>query len=141
MIPKYRAWDKKYKMMMKVNQIDFEKRTVWLEADNGDHENRHTLTREFKEVVLMQSIEINGVEISDHDIVHVLDSVQINQRDENGAYVDAFFEELDEIDHVVFDNGVFKLKRTGLDVCICLSVEEFKVIGNIYENSELLNVR
>lgn len=141
MVPKFRAWDKRYKMMMKVNQIDFEKRTVWLEADNGDHENRHTLTREVQEVILMQSIEINGLEISDGDIVHVLDSKQVNQIDENGAYFDAYFDELDEIDHVVFDDGSFKLKRIGLDVCICRSVEEFRVIGNIYENPELLEVK
>lgn len=59
---------------------------------------------------------------------------------ENGAYIDAFFEEIDEIDSVVFVDGCFKLKRTGFDVCICRSVEDFKVIGNIYENPELLEV-
>lgn len=60
-----KAWDKKYKKIMKVNQIDFEKKTVWLEADNGDHENKHTLTREFQDVIIMQSSGLkdkNGVE-------------------------------------------------------------------------------
>ena len=82
----------------------------------------------------------NGTEIYEGDIVHVLDSEQINQRDENGAFIDAFFEEIDEIDSVVFADGSFKLKRTGFDVCICRSVDVFKIIGNIYENPELLEV-
>ena len=97
----------------------------------------------FEDIELMQSTGLkdkNGVEIFEGDIVHVLDSEQINQRDENGAYIDAFFEEIDEIDSVVFVDGCFKLKRTGFDVCICKSVEDFKIIGNIYENPELLEV-
>ncbi|WP_240667940.1 YopX family protein [Enterococcus avium] len=32
------------------------------------------------------------------------------------------------------------MKRTGFDVCICRSVDVFKIIGNIYENPELLEV-
>lgn len=132
MIPKYRAWHKVEKYMGFVDIIDYKHGQVNIVGAD---------IAKFEEVVLMQSTEINGLEISDGDIVHVLDSVQINQKDENGAYVDAFFEELDEIDHVVFDNGGFKLKRTGLDVYICQSVEEFKVIGNIYENPELIKIR
>lgn len=57
---------------------------------------------------------------------------------ESCYYIDAFFEEIDEIDSVVFVDGCFKLKRTGFDVCICRSVDDFKIIGNIYENPELL---
>ena len=132
MIPKFKAWDKIDKVIREVTAIDWSLDLV--EFMHG------AIERSFGNVILMQSTEINGLEISDGDIVHVLDSEQINQRDENGAYIDTFFEEIDEIDSVVFVDGCFKLKRTGFDVCICRSVGDFKVIGNIYENPELLEV-
>ncbi|MDT2525983.1 YopX family protein [Enterococcus raffinosus] len=146
MIPKFRAWDKEKDRMIYPSttgicfELDDEGINV-LDVDI-DYPDDHVFPK--VDSILMQSTGLknkNGVEIFEGDIVHASDSVQINQRDENGAYVDAFFEEIDEIDHVVFDNGGFRLKRTGLDVCICQSVEEFKVIGNIYENPELLKIR
>ena len=72
MIPKFRAFDKKYKKIMKVNEINFEKSSVWIESDSGDHENRHTLTRGFDEVILMQSTGLHdeqGVEIFEGDLI------------------------------------------------------------------------
>ena len=92
MIPKFKAWDKIDKVIREVTAIDWSLDLV--EFMHG------AIERSFGNVILMQSTEINGLEISDGDIVHVLDSEQINQRDENGAYIDAFFEEIDEIDSV-----------------------------------------
>ena len=135
MIPKFRAWWIQDEVMTHIDTLEFLQGGIrvsdgcWHEKFLGD------------EVILMQSTGLkdkNGVEIFEGDIVHILDSEQINQRDENGAYIDAFFEEIDEIDSVVFVDGCFKLKRTGFDVCICISVDDFKIIGNIYENPELL---
>lgn len=80
----------------------------------------------------------NGVELFEGDIVHVLDSKQINQRDENGAFVDAFFEEIEETDLVVLEKGCFRLKTAGFDIGVCCSFDECKVLGNIYDNPELL---
>ena len=96
---------------------------------------------------LMQYIglkDMNGVEIYEGDIVRVFDSKQINQLGQDGAYVDVYLDELDEVDFIIFKDGGFALNRTGLDVSVCQSIEEFTVIGNIYENiyenPELLEV-
>lgn len=130
MVPKFRAWDLKYKMMMRVNQIDFEEKTVWLEADNGDHGNRHTLTREFKDVILMQSTGLkdkNGVEIYERDIV-------INQYG-NVGYVAYLQQEAGFV--VVKKKSDYRLghRITGESYDVANNHE---VIGNFWENSNLL---
>lgn len=139
MIPKFRAWDKKYKKMMKVNQIDFEKKTVWLEADNGDHENRHTLTREFKDVILMQSTGLkdkNGVEIFEGDILKIIEVTN---------------EGISEyITDVIWEDCSFVFKSEGVDYYdtflgafsgdpnTTYPLFELLVIGNVWDNPELL---
>lgn len=133
MIPKFRAWDKKYKKMMKVNQIDFEKKAVWLEADNGDHENRHTLTREFKDVILMQSTGLkdkNGVEIFEGDIVQYRDGeysyLGIVKRDCYQFFIDGI-EPDDNYDFIDVSNTFD-------------GTSSLEILGNIHENPELLEV-
>ncbi|MCH4169386.1 MAG: YopX family protein [Streptococcaceae bacterium] len=131
MIPKFRAYDKINSITRYVDMIDFDTENI---SDGGN-------IFDFDEVVLMQSTGLkdkNGVEIFDGDIVKVLDSVQVNEIDNGGAFVDAHFDELDEVDYIAFSEGGFKLSRTGFDVSICEDVEEFRVIGNIYDNPELL---
>ncbi|RNA48335.1 hypothetical protein QP80_15495, partial [Enterococcus faecalis] len=130
---KFRAWDKKYKKMMKVNQIDFEKKTVWLEADNGDHENRHTLTREFKDVILMQSTGLkdkNGVEIFEGDIVQYRDGeysyLGIVKRDCYQFFIDGI-EPDDNYDFIDVSNTFD-------------GTSSLEILGNIHENPELLEV-
>ncbi|WP_376765759.1 YopX family protein [Enterococcus faecalis] len=150
MIPKFRAWDKKYKKMMKVNQIDFEKKTVWLEADNGDHENRHTLTREFKDVILMQSTGLkdkNGVEIFEGDVVNI-----------HWFYTDYDPETLGAIENEATAEKVVITKEFGnlgfwwnsgddwvdlatLALTVQLHEESFELLGNVHENPELLEVK
>lgn len=71
---------------MTVNEIDFEKNTVWLETDNGDHENRHTLTRDFNDVVLMQSTGLKGYMSDSHEDDEEKDVYR-------GDIIDIFWEE------------------------------------------------
>lgn len=140
MIPKFRAWDKKYKKMMKVNQIDFEKKTVWLEADNGDHENRHTLTREFKDVILMQSTGLkdkNGVEIFESDLVKVIDG-----ESEEDSYISVVKNYSNE-GYPAFDIEYppnYHYDRNVLSAIMCNGFETIEVTGNVYDNPELLEV-
>lgn len=123
MIPKFRAWDIKYKMMMRVNQIDFEKKTVWLEADNGDHENRHTLTREFKDVILMQSTGLkdkNSVEIYCGDAVEWLGHRGI-------------------VEFVLNNQQTMIIGAPGYITDLDYSTDfNTEVIGNIHENPKIL---
>lgn len=139
MIPKFKAWDSYNEQLVDVLSIDFEDKVAYVEQANGDRYDIH-----FDNLQFMLSSGVkddNEIEVFAGYIVHVIDSQQINQIDENGAYIDAFFEELDEIDTVVFEDGCFTLKQTGLNVSICESVESFKVIGTIYENPEFLEAR
>ncbi|MCM6893382.1 YopX family protein [Enterococcus faecalis] len=136
--------------MMKVNQIDFEKKTVWLEADNGDHENRHTLTREFKDVILMQSTGLkdkNGVEIFEGDVVNI-----------HWFYTDYDPETLGAIENEATAEKVVITKEFGnlgfwwnsgddwvdlatLALTVQLHEESFELLGNVHENPELLEVK
>lgn len=135
MVPKFMAWDKKYKMIMTVNEIDFEKNTVWLEADNGDHENRHTLTRDFNDVVLMQSTGLkdkNGVEIFDGDVVqaeqYLTTTIPVR--------INGIVKYSDRYTMFYLDNGS---ERHDLYMqSLGGSIYNLEIIGNIYENPELL---
>lgn len=142
MIPKFRAWLKDEQEMHDVLAFDTRGNSfLGIEGTLVTVDGWCDCWEVGKHVELMQSTGLkdkNGVEIFEGDIVHVLDSEQINRIDENGAYVDAFFEELEEIDIIEFDDGRFKLRNTEFNVSICRTVEDFKVIGNIYENPELL---
>lgn len=138
MKPKFRVFDKKYKKIMKVNEINFEKSSVWVEADSGDHENRHTLTRVFEDLILMQStglFDIHGVEIFEGDVLEVRSELFTNFGTEaTGEYST-------EIKQVIWILDSWGTKRLGSDYeskQLSITSKYGTVIGNIYENPELL---
>jgi len=82
----------------------------------------------------------NGVEIYEGDIIKYLGDVR-----ENGYYIDMDIrlgKNIQELkSEVVFDSGMFHIKNDAIpdDKQMLWIPDELEVIGNIYENKELLN--
>ena len=124
MNPRFRAWNKTWEEMGKVKRIRFDNdcnvTTVLFEGkDLG-------VNAKIDEIELMQSTglkDLNGVEIFEGDIVRFFDSLY------------TVFYDIKE--------GSYRLKphddRWVVDYMSNFSSEEsFEVVGNIYENPELL---
>lgn len=130
MIPKYRAWDKKLKKMFEVSFIDFDTKLIGLNID------LEIIIFDFEDIILMQStglLDKNGKEIFDGDILtdgHTTGDIRnhptlgfytVDESSKEGYLSDTVgiedFEEAKEF------------MRNSIEV-----------IGNIYENPELLEV-
>ena len=129
---KFRAWDKANKEMLKIDVIDFFLKGIRVLEHNGN-----SFFMKFSDVELMKSTgfhDKNGVEIFEGDII-------------NSGYLfkGSPFEEEDEYEEekgvVTFFNCGFNIEfknHINLFIDIILSCEDLEVIGNIYENKELL---
>ena len=130
MIPKFRAWDKLRKRISVVDRIYFDTKGVQLRDDGGLY------WRHFREVILMQSTGLkdkNGKEIFEGDVVK--------------RYRSPFFKAKWEyqIETVIKEKASLLLGREfgknfgtiPFDSPFAKSVL-LEVIGNIYENPELL---
>lgn len=122
-MPKFRAWDKNTKEMVVIRTIDLERDgTIGCVVDYSD------INLDVSECVLMQSTGLkdkNGVEIFEGDI--------LKNRRYSGI-------------RVLFEKGAFKVRYKRSKVCIVTQdlsslLEKYEstiIIGNIYENPELL---
>ena len=133
MIPKYRAWDKTWEEMSEVKRIRFDDEgnvttVLFIGKDLG-------VNAKIDEIELMQSTGLfdeNDKEIFDGDILKVkimsgqswLETVRYN--DEKAMFVSK------EVKRKVLESPLYDLFITDLF--------EVEVIGNIYENPELLEV-
>nr|DAW49586.1 MAG TPA: YopX protein [Caudoviricetes sp.] len=128
---KFRAWNKKLKLLGDVSYIDFNSKKIIY------HNGFVNYYVNFEDVEIMQSTGLkdkNGKEIFEGDII-------------NCGYLfnGSPFDELDEYEEekgvVKFVNCGFNIKfknDTNLFIDIMESCEDIEVIGNIYENKELL---
>ena len=144
MIPKFRAWDKELQTMLDVSLIDFKKGVLV-----GEHwEFGETNFMSFEEIVLMQStglVDKNDKEIFEGDILEIQGIKMIVKF---GSY--KYLETSKNNGHLL---GIL---HDGLGFYVeCINVadpdrtspfepetlKESAVIGNIYENPELLEVK
>lgn len=130
MIPKFRAWLKNDKEMIDVDEIHF---------DNGKLDfigDAITFMRTVDEIELMQSTGIRDMsnqEIFEGDVVKTTRFV--GRADEVGG----FYEYDKEFIGIVKQLEGSWVIDTGSDaVCLWTEIEENEIIGNIYENPELL---
>lgn len=123
---KFRVWDKKLQILGTVSNIDFEFEEVTFYIDD---EEELDVSQTFEDVELMQSTELfdkNGVEIFEGDIVQYLDGeysfVGVVEISAFGIYAK------NKYDNYNFED--FSDENT--------KEADVEVIGNIYENKELL---
>lgn len=131
---KFRAWDKKRKLLRKVFYIDFENKGLmyFYNKDTGLYAN-------FEDVEIMQSTgykDKKGIEIFIGDIV----KIYVEDREEYKVYY--------ALCKVVFDEETLTTKLEIIErFCDFLmppkylyfkNVEDIVIAGNIYENKELL---
>ena len=131
MIPKYIVWDKETQIMLDVPLIDFKKRGVV-----GEHWGfGETNFISFDDIELMQSTGLkdkNGKEIFEGDIItNGISIVDVKSHPTLGFYtvvngVESFFGSNTSIKD--FENDVEEFSSV------------IEIIGNIYENPELLEV-
>lgn len=132
MIPRYRAWDKIHKTMHEVDDIvsiDFEKKQIYVKTLFFDQLNHY----DFDDVVLMQSTgfrDKNDKEIFEGDVLKVtnlsswLEVVSFNE--DKAMFVSK------EIKREVEETPLYDLFNTD--------IFEVEIVGNIWEDGELLDV-
>ncbi|MFL0312250.1 YopX family protein [Streptococcus pyogenes] len=142
MIPKFRAFNKKTKKMYSIDGFKASERKIYrcsLADDEfrcGRLETFHFVEDNLDDYILMQSTGLkdkNGVEIFENDIV--LTTRFIGRADENGGFYEY---EKDYKGVVRMLEGAWVI-GTGKDVVdLWTEADENEVIGNIHQNSDLL---
>lgn len=134
MIPKFRVRDKQTETIQEIESISFKEKKLVIAQQSVAWFNADYI-RNFDDIELMQSTGLkdkNGVEIFEGDLVKV--SV------DNGF--DYLFEELSIVKPSKFHSGlVCSLKSHEAEYRIIhaeILGYEYEVVGNIYENPELL---
>lgn len=134
MIPKFRAWDKEADTMHDVTSIWFDRNNEQYKLGHVSFPSQETVDTIFDNFELMQSTGLkdkNGVEIYEGDIVKVTNHPFQKKEDSAGIEIDG--------DYLI---GWSDHNLTWLagDLLLYQLKPYIEVIGNIYENPELLEV-
>lgn len=129
MIPKYRVWDKELQTMLDVSLIDFKKGVLV-----GEHwKFGETNFMSFDEIELMQSTGLfdrNGKEIFEGDIItNGKDVMCMKLHNTLGFYV----EQKGKVEFIADSAVLEEFEEDAKEIADIL-----EIIGNIYENPELL---
>jgi len=122
MMPRYRAWDKEFKEMVQVNALVLDEQVIKV-----TYKNKNVVKDDVKEYVLMQSTgfkDKNGKEIFEGDVLGTKDGLLngfIEYREDLGMFVNSL---------IRYNN----FER------LCNVASDREIIGNVYENPELLEV-
>lgn len=125
MMPRFRAWDKIHKTMYKnddIMSIDFGKSEICVKTLFFEQTNRY----DFDDIVLMQSTGLtdkNGKEIFEGDILGT-----------DGGLLDGVVEYRTDLG--MWTNSLFRYNNFER---LCSIANSREIIGNIWENGELLD--
>ena len=125
MIPRFRAWDDWRKRMSVVDRIYIDTKAVRLYDDFGEY------WRNFRDAKLMQSTGLkdkNGKEIFEGDILGI-------ETDEGILNVNVFWDSKHAL--FMFESEIHNEKELLAEL-VEDNTYPFEIIGNIYENPELL---
>ena len=128
-MPKFRVWMKSLKWMCDVTNISFDSKFVDI-CQQGDTERYTEMSVEFDEITLMQSTGLfdrNGKEIFEGDILDYNGRKALVRW--HGSYASFIYRFVDELQ-----------KRNAEWKPLYLAYMKCEIIGNIYENPELLEV-
>ncbi|MDH8064129.1 YopX family protein, partial [Lactococcus lactis subsp. lactis] len=124
MIPKLRAWDKQDERMS-YGEVEYC-------YDMIEYRFDHLCTEADEDVEFMQSTGLkdkNGVEIYEGDVINYRNSFRNPMTGSGSLSINRDFK-------IIFENGEFKAK--GFDIRLKNILSYSEVIGNVYENPELL---
>lgn len=143
MIPRYRTWIKTEKRMIETDDlldIDYENTEIVTQQvyfENGLPDDRDIYCYDFDDIVLMQSTGLkdkNGKEIFEGDIVRT--TRFLGRADEIGGFYEY---EKDYAGVVKVLEGSWVIDIGSVAVRLWSEIDEPEVLGNIYENPELLD--
>ena len=130
MIMKYRAWDKEFKEMVQVNALVLDEQVI-----KATYKNGNVVKEDMKNYELMQSTGLfdkNGKEIFEGDIITNGQNVMCMKRHNTlGFYV----EKKGKVEFIADCAVLEDFEEDAKEIA-----DSLEIIGNIYENPELLEV-